>query len=140
MKALFRFSALALVLAMVVSCVSQMERMTRPDGSTYTYHYGQIGGAGTGNSSSGTSATFDGQKSFQDFLAAVGVSVVAWSQASIAKAKEISAQYQAGQITKQQAQQQMHTLKMAEAAGKGQAYGAALEHGAVPTVGTVTPP
>lgn len=103
---------------LLASCVNQMERMTRPDGSTYTYVYNQIGGAGTGSASSGTTATFDGQKSFQDFLAMVGVSVAAWSQTAVAKAKEVSAQYQAGQLTKQQAQQQMHALQMAELASK----------------------
>lgn len=103
---------------LLASCVTQGERMTRPDGSTYTYFYGQVGGAANATSSSGTSVTADLQKSFQDFLAMVGVSVAAWSQAAIAKAKEVSTQYQAGQLTKQQAQSQMHALQMAELASK----------------------
>ncbi|WP_009965334.1 hypothetical protein [Verrucomicrobium spinosum] len=103
---------------LLASCVTQGERMTRPDGSTYTYFYGQVGGAATSTSSTGTTVTADLQKSFQDFLAMVGVSVAAWSQTAIAKAKEISAQYQAGQLTKQQAQSQMHALQMAELASK----------------------
>ncbi|WP_009964057.1 hypothetical protein [Verrucomicrobium spinosum] len=103
---------------LLASCVVQGEKMQRPDQSSYTYFYGQLGGAANATSSSGTSITADLQKSFQDFLAMVGVSVAAWSQAAIAKAKEISTQYQAGQLTKQQAQSQMHALQMAELASK----------------------
>lgn len=125
---------------MAVSCVSQVERMKRPDGSEYFYAYHQLAGAGTGSASSGTTAAFDGQKSFQDFLTMVGVSVAAWSQAAIAKAKEISARYTAGQITKREAQAQMAALQQAELAAKTGVTTKAMDMGSVPAVNAISPP
>lgn len=52
------------------ACVSQFEHMSKGTerGDSYTYHYGQIGGQGTGQSSMGTSVAFDGQKSLADVV------------------------------------------------------------------------
>lgn len=58
-----------LLAALSASCVSQLEHMVEgADTKRYTYHYGQIGGQGTAQSSMGTAVAFDGQKSFADFM------------------------------------------------------------------------
>lgn len=72
-----RLILIPLIMGALVGCVSQTEYMSKRGGrganlgqtaSTYLYHYGQIGGQGTGQSSMGTAVAFDGQKSFADFL------------------------------------------------------------------------
>lgn len=60
------------VALLAVSCVSQTEIM-REGGETksYVYHYGQVGGKGTAQSSMGTSVAYDGEKSLADVLQAI---------------------------------------------------------------------
>lgn len=95
---------MGVVAVSAVSCVSQTEIM-RKDGAgadSYVYHYGQIGGQGTGQSSMGTAVAFDGQKSFADFLQMV-TTVKGFSyQAKVSIAKEVTERYRLGQITLQQ--------------------------------------
>ncbi len=60
----------AIVGIALCSCVSQFEAMSKgtESGDHYVYHYGQVGGQGTGQSSMGTSVGFDGQKSLADVI------------------------------------------------------------------------
>lgn len=106
----------------------------------YRYRQFLLGGDHIIKTSNGSEYNHALSKSFADFLQMVGVAVVGWTQAAVAKAQLIHDQYALGQITKQQAQQQMADLAGKQLAAKGGAYTGALEHGAVPTVGPVNPP
>ncbi len=128
------FTLLAAVVALsCVSCTNQLETMSKnkhTGQSNYVYYVGQLGGQVAAKSSMGTSLAADNQKSFADFMQTLGVAVAGWSQASIAKAKEVTSQFKAGQITKQQAQAQLAATQQAEIAAKGTATDSAIKAGA----------
>lgn len=87
-----------------VSCVSQTEIMRKNGngGDSYVYHYGQIGGQGTGQSSMGTAVAFDGQKSFSDFMQFAATYYTLSAATKQLLYKEVTKRYQMGQITQQQ--------------------------------------
>ena len=92
MKKYLNIFILCICSLMCISCAQTKEKMTRPDGSTYTFVATQVGGAGVSKGSSGASQTFDGQKSFQDL--ATATTLVAGSIASTVStsAKELTTQ------------------------------------------------
>ncbi len=102
----------------LISCAVTKEDMRRPNGAEYHYLAVQFAGAGESHASSGAGQTFDGQKSFQDFLTMVGMSVSAWSYASVQAAKYVFQRYAAGEVTKQQARASMERIQLAEIAAK----------------------
>jgi len=76
----------------LTSCIGTMERMTRPDGSTYAYTNVQVGGAGESHGSSGVGHTFDGQKSFQDLTTVAGLIAAGMVSKANTASKEVTAQ------------------------------------------------
>jgi hypothetical protein len=102
------------IVLLMSSCVAVRETMTRPDGSRYTFTSIQAAGAGEAHGSSGAGHTFDGQKSFQDFLSMVGVGIAGWSQVAANQAKQLSARYSAGELTKQQSIASMERIRISE--------------------------
>lgn len=99
-----------------------------------------LGGDHIVKTSSGSEYNHALTSSFKDFLQTVGIAVIGWSQTSVAKAKEVSAQYESGQITKRQAQEQMAALQQAEIAAKAGATSEAIGAGAEIAPITITPP
>jgi hypothetical protein len=89
-----------------------------------------LGGDHIVKTSSGSEYNHALTASFKDFLQAMGVAVIGWTQASVAKAKEVSTQFEAGQITKREAQAQMAAIQQAEIAAKGSATSEAIKAGA----------
>ncbi len=111
----------AIAVLCLSACTLQVENMAKNNptrGDTYSYMVGAIGGQIAAKSSMGTSLASDQQKSFADFMQAVGVAYASWSTASVQKAQEVTTQYQAGQITKRQAQQSLERISLAEIASK----------------------
>lgn len=106
----------------LVSCVSQFETMGDggPKGRYYTYHYGQVGGKGTAQSSMGTAVAFDGEKSLADVLQAA---VAKWGfEASTATNASNNAvkMHREGQITTRQLAELKSKVALAESAGEVQ--------------------
>lgn len=79
----------------------------------------QFGGTRSVRRSDGSSEVNDYQVSARDFFSAVGVAFSTWSYASQQGAKYAFEKYQAGQLTKQQFNQQLFDLKKTEAAAQG---------------------
>jgi hypothetical protein len=94
----------ALVTTVTPACVSQTEIMRKDGrgGDSYVYHYGQIGGQGTGQSSMGTAVAFDGQKSLSDLIqGAVAKFGLDYQEAKVLS-DNLTRRYELGQITIQQ--------------------------------------
>lgn len=75
-------------------------------------------------------------------LNTAGLMAGGWFQSNVSKAKEVTTQISntnAAGVAKN-ASNNAAAEAAAASAAKGTAYGQALDHGAVPTVGTVTPP
>ena len=79
----------------------------------------QNGGTRSVRRADGSSEVNDYQVSFRDAMSAIGVAVSSLSYTAQQSAKYAFDKYQAGQITKQQFNQQMFDLKKYEAAGQG---------------------
>ena len=127
-----------LIPLIVVSCVSQMETMKRHDGSTYSYIYNQLGGAGNAKSSSGTKVQFDGQASLADFFQAVGTSITSLSYKAIKLGEYEAQRFTEGQITRRQLDANLTKIKELDLAGKLDAYKTSVNAGA--PLGEVTAP
>ena len=84
----------------LTSCIGTMERMTRPDGSTYAFTSVQVGGAGESHGSSGAGHTFDGQKSFQDLTTVAGLVAAGMVSKANTAAKEVTNQVTSSNATK----------------------------------------
>lgn len=106
----------------------------------YTYTVAQLGGTVAAESSSGSKLAANNENSWQVFMQTLGVAVGGWQLASVQKAKEITTQFQAGEITKQQAQAQAAHLAEAELAAKGAATSEALPLAEQVIVNPITPP
>ena len=110
---------LSMALFALCGCTIQYEDMAKNNptrGDRYKYVVAQVGGQVTAKSSMGTSLAADDQKSFADFMQAAGVAVAGWTQASVSKAKEVTSRFEAGELTKQQAQAQLAAIRQAEIA------------------------
>jgi outer membrane biogenesis lipoprotein LolB len=127
---------------LLASCSTTVEKMTKngPQGDTYLWVQNQIGGKATWQNSMGSSFAGDFEKSWADTMQTLGVAVIGWSQASVAKAKELTTRLEAGEITKRQAQEQAARIAEAELAAKAGATSEAIGAGAEITPITVTPP
>lgn len=134
MRRLIILIPLLLLGALLSSCTMQIDRMRRDHpkvGDEHLYALIQWGGQGAFESAAGTRAAMNNENSFAVFMQTMGVAFAGWTAASIQKAKEISAQVMAGEMTKQQAQQQLHALQMYEAGLKAATKGQAIGAGAV---------
>lgn len=98
-----------ILMVALVGCVSQTEAMRKgiADGggqiASYFYHYGQIGGQGTGQSSMGTAVAFDGQKSFADFMQFAATYYTLSAATKQLLYKEVTKRAEIGAITERQA-------------------------------------
>lgn len=138
-----KLTAHVLMLLAIASCTLQREEMFKghpQKGTGYAYTVLQLGGQFAGESSSGTKAAVNNEGSFKDFMATLGVAVAGWSAASIQKAKEVTAQYTAGEITKREAAAQAAAIQQAEIAAKSAATSEAIGAGAEIAPITITPP
>jgi hypothetical protein len=84
------------------------------------------------------SVVWNNEKSFRDFMMMLGVAVMGWSQAAINEAKEVSARYAAGQITKREAAAHIAAIQQSQI--KAGLVGEAIKAGAPVTVAPITPP
>lgn len=138
-----RSTVAALALFLCASCTLQKEEMYKGHsemGTAYKYVVFQVGGQGAFESSSGTKAAVNNEKSFADVMQTFGIAFAGWTAAGISKAKEITAQLAAKEITRQQAAQQLHALQMAELAAQEGATSQAIGAGAEIAPITLTPP
>lgn len=86
-------------------------------GRTYTYHYGQIGGKGTAQSSMGTAVAFDGEKSFADLLQAYAAGKISLNTLRGRVSDNSLKQYTEGELTKRQAAELATKVQLAEQEG-----------------------
>jgi hypothetical protein len=100
------------------ACVSQTEIMRKGGdrGDFYAYHYGQIGGQGTAQSSMGTSVAFDGQKSLADVAQAIVARGFSMDATKVQLSKEVTERFRLGQITIQQHDALMAAIAQGETA------------------------
>lgn len=110
---------MGIAFATLTSCVSQFEHMSKGAGqSSYTYHYGQVGGQGTAQSSMGTSVAFDGQKSLADLIQGW---VTRGASLDFLKGKvndNALSQYKEGQITQRQLAKLQQEVDLAKTNGE----------------------
>lgn len=87
-------------------------------GDRYVYTVLQFGGKFAGESSSGTKAVTSNEKSFSDLMLGLGFAVSTWGSVAIEKAKQITEQYTAGEITKRETQRQLAEISARESVSK----------------------
>lgn len=106
-----------LLILLLTSCSIQREEMFKNNpkhGDRYVYTVLQFGGKFAGESSSGTKAITSNEKSFSDLMLGLGFAVSTWGSVAIEKAKQITEQYVAGEITKRETQKQLSEISIAE--------------------------
>lgn len=91
-----------------------------PKGRYYTYHYGQVGGQGTAQSSMGTAVAFDGQKSFADLMQAWTAGKLSTNALKGRVSDNAVTMHREGQITTRQLAELKSKVALAESAGEVQ--------------------
>lgn len=110
-----------LLILLLTSCSLQREEMFKNNpkyGDRYVYTVLQFGGKFAGESSSGTKAVTSNEKSFSDLMLGFGFAVSTWGSVAIEKAKQITEQYIAGEITKRETQRQLAEISARESVSK----------------------